>query len=123
MKKVLIFLIFGIFLIIILTMNFPLRERSMYGKYINTNYGSPICCVESPHQPDTLILFRNGTFKSNFYGKGTFTVNNGINPTIELRYPEFGKSARFKTYFSNIIFENPKIVLNTDMNHFYTKTN
>lgn len=95
----------------------------MYGKYINTNYENPICCVEAPHEPDTLILSSNGTFKSNFYGKGTFKITNGINPTIELRYMEFGKSARFKTYFSNTIFENPKVVLNADMNHFYAKTN
>jgi hypothetical protein len=122
MKRVSMFLIFGIFLIIILTMNFPLRENSIYGKYRNTNYENPICCIEAPHHPDTLILSRNGTFKSNFYGKGRFKITNRINPTIELRYTEFGKSVIFKTYFYSTISENPKIVLNADMNHFYAKT-
>ncbi len=102
-------------------MDFPLKEKTLYDKYVNTNYQNPICCVEAPHEADTLILFRDGHFESKFYGKGHFEVTNGINPEIVLHYKSFGKPALYRTYFSNKLFEKPKIILNADMNHVYTK--
>lgn len=123
MKKALSILIFGLLAIIIFTMDYPLKEKTLYGKYINTNYQNPICCVEAPHEPDTLILFRNRNFESRFFGKGQFEVSNGISPRIELHYKSFDKSALYSTYFSNKLFEKPKIILNADTNHVYTKIN
>ena len=40
---------------------------------------------------------------------------------IELHYTDFGQTSVYKTYFSNGIFENPKIILNADSNHYYEK--
>ncbi|SMP18851.1 hypothetical protein [Chryseobacterium profundimaris] len=112
---------FGILVIIISTMDFPLREKTLYGKYVNTNYENPICCVEAPHEPDTLILFCDGHFESKFYGKGYFDVSNRFTSRIILHYTSDDKAASLNTYFSNKLFEKPKIILNADMNHVYTK--
>lgn len=108
-------------MILIFTVDFPIKGDSLYGKYVNTNYQNTICCVEAPHEPDTLILFNDGKFESKFYGKGWFEIYNGISPRIQLHYTSFGKAALFNTYFSNKFFEKTKIILNADMNHTYTK--
>ncbi|MCX8533864.1 hypothetical protein [Chryseobacterium luquanense] len=123
MKKALSILTFGLLVIIIFTMDYPLKAKTLYGKYINTNYQNSICCVEAPHEPDTLILFSNGIFESRFFGKGQFEVSNGISPRIEFHYKSYEESASYNTYFSNKLFEKPKIILNADMNHVYTKMN
>ena len=123
MKKALSILTFGLLVIIIFTMDYPLKKKTLYGKYINTNYQNSICCVEAPHEPDTLILFNNGNFESRFFGKGQFEVSNGISPEIEFHYKNFDKSASYSTYFSNKLFEKPKIILNADTNHIYIKMN
>lgn len=123
MKKALSILTFGLLVIIIFTIDYPVKEKTLYGKYINTNYQSPICCVEAPHEPDTLILFSNGNFESHFFGKGQFEVSNGISTRIILHYNSFDKAALYNTYFSNKLFEKPKIILNADTNHVYTKIN
>lgn len=121
MKLGLKIFVLGILVIIIFTIDFPLREKTLFGKYINTNYENPICCVEAPHEPDTLILFRDGHFESGFYGKGRFEVSNGLVSRIILHYISDGEPALGNTYFSNKLFEKPKIILNADMNHVYTK--
>lgn len=103
-------------------MDFPLKEKTLYGKYVNTNYQNPTCCVEVPHESDTLILYSNGNFESKFFGKGRFEINNGITPRMELHYTSFGEPVSYNTYFSNKLFEK-KIILNADMNHYYLKVN
>ncbi|MCJ8154212.1 hypothetical protein MKJ01_10620 [Chryseobacterium sp. SSA4.19] len=123
MKKALSISIFGLLIIIIFTMDYSLKGKTLYGKYANTNYQHLICCVEAPHEPDTLILYSNGNFESRFFGKGRFEVYNGISSRIEFHYKSYEKSASFNTYFSNKLFEEPKIILNADMNHVYTKIN
>lgn len=123
MKKT--FLVFVIILVVmlILNINFPLKKQDICGKYINKNFDNPVCCVEAPHMADTLTLYENKTFESHFYGVGTYKLYNGINPEIELYYKDFDQSAVYKTYFSNEVFENPKIMLNADLNHYYEKLN
>jgi len=110
------------FLIGILRFNIPLTKNSVVGVYENTNYGHEPCCVETPHKPDILILKSEGTFTSDFYGTGTYNVNYGLLTTeIDWTYKyEMGK-AGYSTYFSNKIYENPKIILNYDLNHYYKK--
>ena len=119
--------IFGIGIILIigflvLLCNIPMTKNSVVGIYANTNYGNEPCCVETPHKADTLNLKSDGTFSSEFYGEGNYNVNYGIlNSEIELHYDyEMGK-AGYYTYFSNKIFEKPKIILNYDLNHYYEK--
>nr|WP_298995181.1 hypothetical protein [uncultured Polaribacter sp.] len=108
--------------ILVLRCDIPMTKYSVVGIYANTNYGNEPCCVETPHKADTLNLKSDGTFSSEFYGEGTYDVNYGIlNSEIELHYEyEMGK-AGYYTYFSNKIFEKPKIILNYDLNHYYEK--
>lgn len=122
MKKIFLALVIivGVVLIII-NIDFPLKKQDIYGKYINRNFDNPTCCVEAPHMADTLILHENKTFESKFYGVGTYVLHNGILPEIELYYKDADLSAVYKTYFSNKIFENPKIILDADLNHYYEK--
>lgn len=123
MKLVLKLFAVMILVVIIFTIDYPLKKKTLYGIYVNTNYENPICCVEAPHEPDTLILHSNGDFESRFFGTGQFEISNGISSRIELHYKSFGQSASFNTYFSNKLFEKSKIILNSDMNHVYTKIN
>ena len=123
MKRIIIG--FGIILfiaILVLQCDIPMTKYSVVGVYSNTNYGNKPCCVESPHKPDTLNLKSDGTFSSEFYGEGTYNVNYGIlNSEIDLHYEyEMGK-AGYYSYFSNKVFEKPKIILNYDLNHYYEK--
>lgn len=120
--------IFGIGLLffiglLILRGNLPMTESKVIGTYVNTNYENEHCCLESPHVADTLILKSDGTFSSGYYGNGTYKVSYGILTTdIDWTYEyEMGK-AGYSTYFSNKIFEKPKIILNYDLNHNYEKT-
>ena len=120
-------IIFGIGIILfigilILRYDLPMTKSSLIGTYANTNYGNEPCCLESPHKADTLILKSDGTFSSGFYGNGTYKVNYGILTTeIDWTYDyEMGKAGH-STYFSNKIYENPKIILNYDLNHYYEK--
>ncbi|MFD2515988.1 hypothetical protein ACFSRY_19100 [Pontibacter locisalis] len=112
-------LLVGIF---VFNYNVPMTESHIVGTYINTNFSKEPCCVESPHQPDTLVLNSDGTFFSGFYGNGTYETDSGLlNTRIKWSYDyEMGK-AGYSTYFSNKIYEKPKIILNFDLNHFYQK--
>ena len=115
----------GIMLIIgilILRCDIPMTKNSVVGIYANTNYGNEPCCMESPHKADTLNLKSDGTFSSGYYGNGTYKVSYGILTTeIDWTYEyEFGKAVH-SAYFSNKIFEKPKIILNYDLNHYYEK--
>ncbi|SNQ45045.1 hypothetical protein [Cellulophaga lytica] len=123
MKRILIGI--GTFLfiaILVLRCDIPMTKNTVEGVYANTNYGNEICCLESPHKADTLILKSDRTFTSGYYGNGTYKVNYGILTTeIDWTYEyEFGKAGH-STYFSNKIYEKPKIILNYDLNHYYEK--
>lgn len=107
--------------ILILRFDLPIQKSNVIGIYVSTET-EPLF-VEVPHKSDTLILKSDGTFSSGFYGKGTYTIDYGILKTvIDWNYDyEMGK-AQHHTYFSNKIYENQKIILNSDLNHYYEKT-
>lgn len=120
-------ILFGIGIILfigllVLRCDIPMTKNNVVGVYVNTNYGNEPCCLGSPHIADTLQLKSDGTFTSGYYGNGTYKVNYGILTTeIDWTYEyEFGK-AGYSTYFSNEIYEKPKIILNYDLNHYYKK--
>jgi hypothetical protein len=109
--------------ILVLQCNVPMTKKSVVGTYVNTNYENKTCCLESPHKVDTLKLKSDGTFSSGYYGNGTYDINTGLlNTEIDLHYKyEFG-NAGYYTSFNNKIFERPKIMLNSDLNHYYEKS-
>lgn len=122
MKKLFFIFFFLLLLLIgVFNIDFPLSNNSIYGKYINTNYSNPICCVEAPHKLDTLFLMKNGKFYSNFYGVGKYKIINGLNPEIALEYSYNNQKAIYKTYFSNKLFQKTRIILNADLDHYYEK--
>ena len=100
----------------------PMTNNSVIGKYANTNYGNQLCCMNSPHKPDTLVLKSDNTFTSAFYGTGTYKIVYGTFKTqIEWTYDYKIDSIIIDTYFENNAFGNTKIILNADMNHYYEK--
>jgi hypothetical protein len=122
MKRILIGIGTILFIgILILRCNLPMKKSNVIGVYVSTE--SEAFLAEVPHKSDTLILKSDGTFSSGFYGTGTYNVDYGILKTeIVWNYDyEMGKAGH-QTYFSNKIYENPKIVLNSDLNHYYEKT-
>ena len=107
--------------ILILRYDLPMEKSNVIGIYISTD--TEPFLAEIPYKSDTLILKSDGTFSSGFYGNGTYNVDYGILKTeIDWHYDyEMGKAGHH-TYFSNKIYENPKIILNSDLNHYYDKT-
>lgn len=99
-----------------------MTKNSVMGTYVNTNYKNKHCCLESPHNADTLTLKSDGKFSSGYYGIGSYDINYGLFETeIELHYiSEMGK-AGFYSSFRNKIFEGPRIGMNDDLNHYYQK--
>ncbi len=97
-------------------------KSNIAGIYINKNYGKKICCIESPHKPDSLTLKIDGTLSSNFFGVGTYKVNYRLFETeIELHYENINGKAGYYTSFVNRLFEQPKIIMNSDTNHYFEK--
>ncbi|MCH3883290.1 MULTISPECIES: hypothetical protein [Tenacibaculum] len=105
-----------LFFILILSCDVPLYNAS--GTYINKNYESKYCCFETPHIADTLILYKDGTFNSDYYGKGKYDINNQIgNISIYLNADRIG----VHTTMSNKLFQRIEISLSSNTNHHYLK--
>ncbi len=105
--------------LIIWNWNWSVSEEDVVGNYVNTNYDKPICCVEAPHQPDTLELLPDGTMKSGFYGKGTWKLVGSS--SLEWNYTyEYG-GAVYQTVVENEIGEEVRLDLNYKTNHYYRK--
>ena len=95
----------------------------LIGNYINRNYNYSLNLVEIPHVPDTLSLFENNQFVSNYWGKGSYKIFYTVSGTeIELIYNyRFGK-AGYRTSIKRLNFGTPKIILDTDRDHYYEKS-
>ncbi len=120
-QKILLPIIAIILIYIIFNINYQINDKTAIGIYVNKNFENPICCVESPHVPDTLTLNKNGTFYSKYYGNGKYKLGSGFETKIELNSTDIGKELTHKTYFENKICAKPRIILNADMNHYYEK--
>ena len=120
-------ILFGIGIILfigllVLRCDIPMTKNNVVGVYANTNFGNETCCLESPHIADTLQLKSDGTFTRGYYGNGTYKVNYGMLTTeIDWTYDYEFEKAGYSTYFSNKIYEKPKIIMNYDLNHYYEK--
>ena len=107
-------------IILIFRLDLPMKKSGVIGTYIS-NEIEPFL-AETPNTADTLILKPDGTFTSGFYGDGNYDVDYGLFTTkIECTYDYEMGTARHQTSFRNKIYEEPKIILNSDLNHFYVK--
>lgn len=114
--------------LILVRIDWSLGKDDIVGTYVNTNYDKPHCCVEAPHEPDTLILKSDFTYFSDYYGKGTYELN-GLNiswtyciDSVEGYNVQMGE-AGYSTHISNKLFEEPRIILNSlpQLEHYYRK--
>ncbi len=105
--------------LIIWNWNWGVSETNVVGTYVNANYDKPNCCVEAPHQPDSLDLFPDGTMKSGFYGKGTWKLVGASKLELYYNY-EYG-GAVYQTVVENHFGEEIRLDLNYKTNHYYRK--
>ncbi|GAB6013517.1 hypothetical protein [Viscerimonas tarda] len=83
-------------------------EKELTGKYVN-NYqesmsDNPSCTFERPNRKDTLVLFDDKTFKSNYFGHGTYRITKGYwswNRNISLSYKEGNMMVGFNMSINN----------------------
>ncbi|OSY88194.1 hypothetical protein WH52_05260 [Tenacibaculum holothuriorum] len=113
-----IILILGAFLLFFMWFDMPTTNKKMVGVYVNKNFQNKICCIETPHIPDTLRLFKDGSFFSKFYGKGKWKVNNRFD---RIEFILNSKQVSIYTHISNKLFERKKIMMNENTNHHYEK--
>lgn len=118
-KKVLFLLLIVMFLI---GYDFPISKNGIVGTYVNNNFNETPFYAEIPYIKDTLILNANNTFKSNYYGNGTYKLNSGIfrnELSISYNYSMGKAGARF--ILKNKIFSFKKIMLVSDLDYYYEK--
>lgn len=123
-KRVYGILILTLLGICVLRWNLPMTNSKVIGIYVITDFDNQNSNVETPMISDTLILNTDNTFSSGFYGIGKYKLKRNLLSTeIDLSYGyEMGK-ANLKAYFSNKIYEKPKIILNSDLKQYYEKLN
>ena len=94
------------------------------GKYVNRNYSNPSTGAEMPNVKDTIILFSNGKFDSQAWGKGTWLIKYGIKgTTIAFSYSDKFGQAVFETYIQRLNYNHLKIITNDDLDQYYEKIN
>ncbi len=89
------------------------------GKYANTNYENSRI-AEVPSRADTLILFDDMTFKSSYYGEGTYSLTYSFSGTeIDWVY-EHGRAGH-NSQMKRGWLGNIEISLVSDLNQYYSK--
>ena len=106
--------------LIVWNWNWSVAPENVVGTYVNTNYDNPHCCVEAPHQPDTLVLLSNGVMHSGFYGTGTWELRYN-NTEIHWSYPYEHGMAGYAAGVVNEIGTELRLELNYKTNHYYRK--
>ncbi|QEE50146.1 hypothetical protein FUA48_11300 [Flavobacterium alkalisoli] len=111
-----------LFFITAYLMNCFFSDSMVKGTYVNQNFGNNFI-ADIPHTPDTLILYKDNSFKSNFYGEGTYSLSYDVSgTTIELLYTdEAGKSSFSSQVSRRFFFGAVKIPLDIDLNQYYKK--
>jgi hypothetical protein len=106
--------------LIIKNWSWSVSQEDVVGVYVNTNYSHDPCCVEAPHEPDTLRLLADGTMISGFYGKGTWELrDNGSE--VHWSYPYEKGMAGYAAGIDNEIGQPIKLVLEHNWGHHYRK--
>lgn len=121
-KKNITQFIYLVFLCLLLTQcKKDYKATLLAGTYVNRNYDYTPFIPEIPYVNDTLVLNDDFTFKSDFWGNGTYEIKNTLKgSTIKLRYNyEFGKAS----YTAKIegVEKTLKIILFEKKNHYYEK--
>ncbi|HMT55052.1 MAG TPA: hypothetical protein PKD16_18585 [Saprospiraceae bacterium] len=110
-----------IYYILLLLLLFACRSKkiaSVEGIYINSNYNYEPFLAEVPYVSDTLILKKDNTFKSGYFGNGTYIINDS---KIRLSYLyEFGV-ANFEAQIEAKRGNIDKIILFKNQNHHYKR--
>ncbi len=92
------------------------------GEYENCNYNYEPFIAEIPYSPDMLTLMENNQFFSPHWGQGSYDINYSITGTeIKLSYKYAFGTAGYRMNISRGWFGKPKIMLVSDMNHYYEK--
>jgi len=92
------------------------------GKYANTNYENSMI-AEVPDRADTLILYDDMTYKSSYYGEGTFSLEYSFEGThIDWSRGSNGVAGRNSQMQRNW-YGNIQISLVTDLRQHYSKFN
>lgn len=121
-KLISIIIIIVITFFLILGYNNFFTKEMLIGSYVNKNFNYSPYLVEIPYVPDTLTLYKDNQFVSNYWGKGSYNIFHTVKGTeIELTYNyKFGK-AGYRTFIKRLDLGKPKIILNIDRNHYYEK--
>jgi len=92
--------------------------ENIIGVYINCNYEQSSHIGDIPFKEDTLILYKDRTFKSGYYGKGIYELDND-NIILNYKY-EYGEASSEMPIEVNI-FGEFKFIIYKDLNHHYKK--
>jgi hypothetical protein len=114
--KISVIVICSILMVRFIYHNFFTRGM-VVGRYINTNfkYGN---LADIPNNQDTLTLLANNHFISNFYGKGTYTLNRSITGTdLDLIYANGTAIAEMP--INRLEVGTIKFVLSYDLDRYY----
>ncbi len=120
MKKIIIIIIASLLFLTYLYNNF-FTTRMLIGTYVNMNYKNSI---EDPNIPDTLILLQNNTFSSQYFGTGKYSLSYSISGSkLNLIFDDVIHQINIHPNIKRINFNHTKIILCSDLNHYYEKIN
>lgn len=92
--------------------------ESMTGIYVNSNFDYEPFVAEIPYSIDTLIINKDYSFRSGYFGNGSFELKKD---RIKFIYKyEFGSSS-YEAPIEIDSYGNPKIILFREKNHHYKK--
>lgn len=118
-KYKILFILIAIFLILFGFKKY-IPNSSIVGDYVNVNYGIR-WLADVPSSKDTLILFENNTFKSNYWGEGTYKLKWNFRGTkLEILYNHGRAISRFNVK-REWFFGKPKLIVSSDLNYHYEK--
>lgn len=118
-KKPIILIVIAICILSYVYNNF-FTKSMLLGRYVNTNYEYGPFLADVPYNEDNLMLYADNHFTSNFYGSGTYKLAYSIRGTEIILIYHAG-SASYRLPIHRNYFYKIKLVIHSDMNHYYGK--
>lgn len=115
LKNILIILLFSFISVSMIHDNFY-TLKMVSGTYV---YHFPNEIVEGPSQGDKLILKEDGTFESDTWGNGTYSIN-GSQLDLNYRY-EFGEAGFSCCFYRPMFWGQPRINIVKDLGYYFSK--